>query len=38
MVVVHKYETRAVPGDRIPRLDAPQFLALAQRILDAPCH
>jgi CubicO group peptidase (beta-lactamase class C family) len=38
MVVVHKYETRAAPGDRIPRLDAPQFLALAQRILDAPCY
>lgn len=37
MVVVHKYETRAAPGDRIPRLDAPQFLALARRILDAPC-
>jgi CubicO group peptidase (beta-lactamase class C family) len=38
MVVVHKYETLAAPGDRIPRLDAPQFLALAQRILDAPCY
>ncbi|WP_245643499.1 serine hydrolase domain-containing protein [Roseateles chitosanitabidus] len=37
MVIVHKFDTRAVPGDKIPRLDAPQFLALARRILDAPC-
>jgi CubicO group peptidase (beta-lactamase class C family) len=38
MVIVHKYDTQATPGDRIARLDAPEFLALARRMLDAPCH
>ncbi len=38
MVIVHKYDTQAAVGDPIPRLDAPQFLALARRILDAPCR
>jgi CubicO group peptidase (beta-lactamase class C family) len=38
MVIVHKFETRAAPpGDGVARWNAPQFLALAQRILDAPC-
>ena len=38
MVIAHKYDTDAAVGDKIARLDAPQFLALARRIVEAPCR
>jgi CubicO group peptidase (beta-lactamase class C family) len=37
IVIVHKYDTHAAIGDNIPRLDARAFLALARRLIDAPC-
>ena len=38
LVIVHKYDTHAPIGAKIAHLDAPDFLALAQRIVDAPCR
>ncbi|MFL6697181.1 MAG: serine hydrolase domain-containing protein [Vitreoscilla sp.] len=38
MVIVHKYDTHAAVGDKVAHLDAPQFLALARRMVQAPCR
>ncbi len=37
MVIVHKLDTRAAVGDKVDHLGPNQFLAIAQRIVDAPC-
>ena len=38
MVIVHKFDTRAAVGDEVEHLGPNQFLALARRIIDAPCR